>query len=123
MLLHAVPPPTAVTVSPPVGTVYAGASLTLTCTVELSPSVDVPVTVNTVWTGPDMTSFTPTNPVPAVMENQTRYTSTVTVDAARSGNYTCQASVTSSVMFVTGSGILSGLVIVTTGMYTLSHTE
>ena len=27
-------------------------SVTLTCTVELSPSVDVPVTVNTAWTGP-----------------------------------------------------------------------
>ena len=111
-----VPPPTAVTVSPPVGTVYAGASITLTCTVELSPSVDVPVTVNTVWTGPGMTSFTPTNPVTTMMENQTRYTSTVTVDAARSGDYICQAIVTSSIMFVTGNGTLSGLVNINGGM-------
>ena len=29
-----------------------GSNVTLTCTVELSPVVDVPVTVNTVWTGP-----------------------------------------------------------------------
>ena len=27
-------------------------NITLTCTVELSPAVDVQVTVNTVWTGP-----------------------------------------------------------------------
>ena len=88
---------------------YAGASLTLTCTVELSPSVDVSVSVNTVWTGPDnMTSFTPSNPVPTMMHSQTRYTSTVTVDAARRGNYTCQATVNSSVMYVTGSGLHSG---------------
>ena len=93
------------------GTLYAGASLNLTCTVELSPSVDVPVTVNTVWTGPDMTSFTPSDSPPTMIESQTRYTSTVTVDTAKGGNYTCQATVTSSVMFVTGSGTLSGLVI------------
>ena len=98
------------TVSPTMGTSSNGASLTLTCTVELNPSVDVPVTVNTVWTGPDMTSFTPSDSLPTMMENQTRYTSTVMVDAARGGNYTCQATVTSSVMFVTGSGTLSGLV-------------
>ena len=125
LLLHAVPPPTAVTISPPVGTIYAGASVTLTCTVEFSPSVDVPVTVNTVWTGPDMTSFTPTNPVPAMMENQTRYSITVTVDAVRIGDYTCQATVTSSVMFITGSGILSGLININAGMYIhlLSNTQ
>ena len=103
-------------VTHPVGTIYAGASLSLTCTVVLDSSVDVPVTVNTVWTGPDMTSFTLPNPVPAVMETQTRYTSMVAVDAARSGNYTCEATVSSSSTFVTDGGVLSGLVSVTVGM-------
>ena len=30
----------------------ASVNVTLICTVKLSPAVDVPVTVNTVWTGP-----------------------------------------------------------------------
>ena len=38
--------------SHPVSPVQAiGSNVTLTCAVELSPAVDVPVTVNTVWTG------------------------------------------------------------------------
>ena len=117
---HAVPPPTAVTVTHPLGTIYAGASLSLTCTVELSSAVDVPVTVNTEWTGPDMTSFTPTSLVLAVMGNLTRYTSTVTVNAAWSGDYTCEATVSSSLTFVTGSGTLSGLVNIIVGMSIIS---
>ena len=101
--MFTVPPPTAVTVTHSLNTIIVGASFNLTCTVELTPAVDVPVTVNTVWTGPDMTSFTPTNPVPVVMENQTRYTGVVRVDAARSGNYTCHATVNSSSSFGSGS--------------------
>ena len=82
------------TVTAPPG-VIAGASITLTCAVELSPTVDVPVTVNTEWTGPADVTFMPANPVPAVMVNTTTYISTVSVGAAKSGNYTCQASITS----------------------------
>ena len=88
------PAPTAVTVTAPLG-VIAGASVTLTCTVELSPVVDVPVTVNTEWTGPADVMFMPTDPVPAVMVNTTTYVSTVSVSAARTGNYICQANITS----------------------------
>ena len=101
----------------PFGTIYAGASLSLTCTVELSSSVDVPVTVDTVWTGPDMTYFTPSNWVTAVMENDTSYIlSTTTVDAARSGDYTCEATVSSYSTFVTGSETLNGSVDIIVGM-------
>ena len=32
--------------------IHASVNVTLICTVELSPAVDVPVTVSTVWTGP-----------------------------------------------------------------------
>ena len=103
-------------VTHPLGTIYAGASLNLTCTVELSSSVDVPVTVNTVWTGPDMTYFTPSNWVTAVMENDTSYISTTTVDAARSGNYTCEATVSSYSNFVTGGETLNGSVDIIVGM-------
>ena len=103
-------------VTHPLGMIYAGASLSLTCTVELSSSVDVPVTVNTVWTGPDMTSFTPSNWVGAVMENHTSYISTTTIDAARSGNYTCKATVSSYLTFVTGNETLNGSVDIIVGM-------
>ena len=83
---------------------------------ELSSSVDVPVTVNTVWTGPDMTYFTPSNWVTAVMENDTSYISATTVDAARSGDYTCEATVNSSSTFVAGSETLNGSVDIIVGM-------
>ena len=114
---HAVPPPTIVMVTHPVGAIHAGASLSLTCTVELSSSVDVPVTVNTVWTGPNMTSFSPTNSTPAVMENHTTYTSSVTVNTVRSGSYTCEATLSSSSTFITGNGTLNGSVDVIVGMF------
>ena len=104
-----VPAPTAVTVMPPVDAVIAGSSFDLTCAVELSPAVDVTVTVNTEWTGPGGVMFMPTNPVPAVMVNTTTYSSTVTVDAARNGSYTCQATVTSG-------GTTSGSTDITVGM-------
>ena len=107
------------TVAPPSDMIIAGSSPTLTCTVELSLVVDVPVTVNTEWMGPAGVSLTPANPVPAMMESPTRYTSTVMVDAARSGDYTCQAMVTSSSQFTTGSGIMSGTAVVNVGESTL----
>ena len=49
-------------------------NVTLTCTVELSPVVDVPVTVNTVWTGP--AGFMIENTAQRVNESNTRYIST-----------------------------------------------
>ena len=105
-----------VTVTPaPSDMIIAGSSPTLTCTVELSPAVDVPVTVNTMWTGPAGELFTPTNPVPAMIVNLTTYTSLAMVDAARSGNFTCQATVSSSSQFITGSGMMSGTTTITVG--------
>ena len=97
------------TITAPLG-VIAGASVTLNCAVELSSVVDVPVTVNTEWTGPADVMFMPANPVPAVMVNTTTYVSTVSVGAARAGSYTCQATITSG-------GTTSGSTDVTVGMY------
>ena len=96
------------TVTAPVG-VITGSSVTLTCVVELSPAVDVAVTVNTEWIGPGGVMFIPTNPVSAVMVNITTYIGTVTVNAARNGSYTCQATVTSG-------GTTSGATNITVGM-------
>ena len=84
-------------------------NITLTCTVELSPAVDVPVTVNTVWTGPD--GFMTTNTAQPVMGSTTTYTSTTMVSSFgrdQSGNYTCTANVISSSSFLTDSFHQSG---------------
>ena len=58
--------------------------------------MDVPVTVNTVWTGPD--GFMATNTAQPVMGSTTTYTSTAIVTSFgrnQSGNYTCMATVSS----------------------------
>ena len=102
------PAPAAVTVTAPPG-VIAGSSISLTCTVELSQDVDPPVTVNIQWIGPVDVMIMPVNPVAAVMVNNT-YISTVSVGAARAGNYTCLATITSD-------GTASGSTDITVGMY------
>ena len=109
------PAPTAVIVTPPVGMIIAGSSPILTCTVELSPAVDVPVNVNTEWSLPDVTMVTTTS---SVMESLTRYTIMANVDAARNGSYTCRANIDSSSQFITGSGMTSGSIAITVGEYT-----
>ena len=48
-----VPQPVVRLVSDTPNPICSGSSPILTCAVELSPAVDVPVTVSTVWTGPD----------------------------------------------------------------------
>ena len=105
------PAPSAVMVIPPTGMIIAGSSLNLTCIVELSSAVDVPVNVVTEWTGPNVI-FLPANPIPAVMVSIITYTSTVTVDAAKNGSYICQATITSG-------GTTSGITDITLGMYFL----
>ena len=110
--LPSVPAPSAVTVTAPPG-VIAGASVTLTCAVELSPAVDVPVTVNTEWTGPADVIFMSANPVAALMVNITTYISTVSVGATRTGSYICQANIASG-------GTTSGSTDITVGMYLIA---
>ena len=107
------PAPTSVMVTTPVDPIIAGSSSNLTCTVKLSPAVDVPVTVNTVWTGPALTIVTTTS---LVMESFTRYIATAMVDAAKNGSYTCQATVSSSSQFTTGGGSMSATTNITVGM-------
>ena len=94
--------------------VIVGSTVTLTCTVELSPAVDVPVTVNTVWTGP--TGFSTTNTAQAMAGSTTTYTSTALVSSFgiyQSGNYNCTATVSSTFSFITGTGSHSGTAKVT----------
>ena len=63
---------------------------------ELSPAVDVLVTVNTEWTGPDR--FMTPKTAQLVMGSNTTYTSTAIVrlfGRNQSGNYNCTATVSS----------------------------
>ena len=82
---------------------------------ELSPAVDVPVTVNTVWTGPD--GFMTTNTAQPVMGSTAIYTGTTIVSSFgrnQSGNYSCTATVSSNSSFLYNSSV-SDIQILTTG--------
>ena len=86
-----------------------GSDVTLTCIVDLSPLVDIPVTVTAQISAPLGVTITPvTN---SVMENATRYTSTATVGPFgrdHSGEYTCMATVelvTANPLIIGDSGV------------------
>ena len=94
-----------------------GSDVTLTCTVELSPAVDVPVTVNTVWTGP--AGFNTTNTAQPIAESTTIYKSTVIVSSFarnQSGNYNCTANTSiPSNPFISNSVPRTGMERITVG--------
>ena len=73
-----------------------GSTVTLTCTVELSPLVDVAVNISTVWNGP--AGFMATSSAHPVMGSTTTYVSTVMISSfgrEHSGVYNCTATVNS----------------------------
>ena len=73
--------------------ILSQSNVTLTCAVDLSPVVDIPVTVRIVWTGPNVTRWTTT------MEEYTKYLSIVEITSARpsnTGTYECEALTTIS---------------------------
>ena len=75
--------------------ILSGSSLSLTCTVEFTPLLDIPVSVNTVWSGPNGKVITVNTTTP-VLKSVTLYTSNVTLDFIKlsdSGDYTCNVSV------------------------------
>ena len=118
LLLYSVPAPVVTITSDPVSPVQpVGVDVTLICTVELSPSVDIPVTVNTVWTGPDNLNR---NIMAQQMGSTTTYTSTAMVSSFgrnQSGNYTCTANVISiSVPFILTSDFRTVTSRITVGM-------
>ena len=85
----------------------------------LGPSVDVPVAVNTVWTGPDNFNR---NIMAQQIGSTTTYTSTVMVSSLfgrdQSGDYTCTATVSSASPYIMNSMGSSSTTRVTVGMYT-----
>jgi hypothetical protein len=104
-----VPYPTVIITSSPVSPIHpVGSTVTLTCTVDLSPYVDVPVNVTTQLSGTAGVTITPVTTSESVMENATRYTSTATVSPfgrIQSGEYTCMANVE---LVIANSFIASG---------------
>ena len=81
----------------------------------LDSSVNVPVTVNTEWTGPDNFNR---NIMAQQMGSTTTYTSTVMVRSFgrdQSGNYTCTATVRSNSPYIGDSTSQSSTQIVTVG--------
>ena len=71
-----------------------GSDVTLTCSIGLAAAVDVPVTVNAVWSGPG--GFRMSR---EAMGNNTIQASTITVTSFgrnNSGEYTCTATINSS---------------------------
>ena len=103
-LLSSVPAPTSVmcTLATPNPIRPIGSAVTLTSIVhvELGPAVDVPMTLSTVWTGPD--NFTATNVSQLIWRiGSTTYdiTSRAVISSFRrdqAGDYTCTASLNTS---------------------------
>ena len=93
-----------------------GSIVTLTCTVELSPAVDVPVTVNVQLSDPAGSPLTTT---PPSVSGSTYITTTMISSFGReqSGVYTCavNAATTSTTSFITGSKVGFGTARITIG--------
>ena len=114
-VMHIVPAPSHLTItSIPISPIRPiGSDVLLTCAVELNPLVDVPVTVNTVWTGP--AGFMTTN---TAMGSSTTYTSTAMVSSferEKSGDYTCAATISSMSSFLFSSESQSETTKITVG--------
>ena len=77
-------------------------TVNLTCTVELSSAVDIPVVVNLKWTGPAMFSRSSTKR----LQGPANVTATSTINSFgrdNSGNYSCAVNITSTSPFVSSS--------------------
>ena len=119
LLIFTVPPPSLVISSNFLNpTSSVGSTITLTCTMELSAAVDVPVTVNTVWTRPDGFTAEDSGLVQPVMGSTATFTSTTTVSSferEKSGNYYCTSNINSIPPFLVGSIQTNGTAGVTVG--------
>ena len=107
--MHSVPQPIVKLVSNTPNPILSGSSPTLTCAVELSPAVDVPVDISTVWTGPDGSTLM--FAAPPVMKSFTHYTSKAKlnyVESADSGNYTCAVGIGEKIRASVGKIVVVG---------------
>ena len=97
-----------------------GSTVTLSCTVqvELSQEVDIPMTMNMVWTGP--AGFNASESFFVDMHGTINFTSAATISSLereQSGVYTCTATLQSpqNYTYVTNSSVTTGSIQVTTG--------
>ena len=117
MFLSAVPAPT-VTLSSSIPNPIPpfGSNVTLTCTVELSPAVDIPVNVNIQLSDPAEDPLA-TTPLSVSGSNHTTTAMITSFGRSDSGVYTCRATVNSvsTNTFISDSNIESHSMRVTTG--------
>ena len=124
ILLFVVPAPTSVILSPPYPGIIrpVGSAINMTCNVELSPVVNIPVTVITVWTGP--AGFMTTTTTQSIMGSTINYTSTAVIGSFgrdESGAYTCTATATTTSSFLRNSASHSGTAAITVGEATIKN--
>ena len=90
-----------------------GTNVTLTCKVILNHAIDVPVIVNSVWTGPDESMSERTSQD----VNSSTYIGTSVIRSLQKSNcdnYTCTAIISSSSLFLSNSS-RSGMKIIAIG--------
>ena len=96
------------------GMVFIGSAITLTCTVELSLAVDVPVTVNVQLNDPAGSLLTTTPP--SVSGSTYSFSTTIQmISFTPSGLYTCIASINSTSPFLTASQTQTGRITIVVG--------
>ena len=108
-----VPSPVTVGIINASETIIAGSS-DLKCIVQFDEAVDVWLNVKIMWHGPGGVTLITTNQ--EQMINFTVYTSTTTIEAAISGNYSCEAMISSSSQFIIGNKNASGNLEIIVGM-------
>ena len=84
---------------------YAGTSLTLTCTVTLDSNVNNNERVVTEWSGPQSIPGDRYSVTPAMRESDSSYTGSLTISplAVQNDIYTCTVTVTGGTQSVTAS--------------------
>ena len=114
---YTVPDPTVMISSNPPNPIppFGSQDVTLTCAVELSPAVDVPVTVNTVWT--DQDGHTTTRTAQPVMGSSVTTFMISSFGRSDFGLYVCSATVslTSSYAYISDSSTVTRSIRVTNG--------
>ena len=111
-----VPAPVSVTMTyHPIGDISAGTDVTLNCTVELSPAIDIPVIVNVQLTDPaESPLINSTQSVSGSTHTVTVTISSLNFEEDQSGYHTCTAGITSTSPFLEDSGTLVGVIRITT---------
>ena len=89
------PVPTPVVSIPDPGPLFVSTSPQLSCTVNVNPTVDVPVSASVEWDGPRGTSFAMSSGV-LTTTSVTFFTTLTDAMATDSGNYTCTVTISSN---------------------------